>query len=595
VSAFPRWITLAGLLLGATLAPLLAYNQTPSPTLYNQLLAFLGWGLVLLGLGLGLGLGGGQVLRGGWRGDGVSGALLLMALVALVAPGLNGLPWSMALGSLAMLGGAALVLQAGRAVAAGQREAVMTAFCLALVAAGLLSVGVSLVQVFWPALAEGNWIARSGVPGRAVGNMRQPNHLASLLMWACVALVWLHESGWLARRLGDGRRAVLALALLMQLLVLAVVLSASRTGMIGVGLLALWGLLNGVMPRSLGWRFSRAGRWVLMATPLMLALSWELLAVWTQASGQAFGAEARLAEGAGSPSRVAILSNAWALLQRYPLTGTGWGDFNLAWTLTPFPDRPIAFFDHTHNLPMQLLVELGWPLGLSALALLAWGFVQLVLRALRHRGASLRCAAMLVLMIGLHSLLEYPLWYAYFLLPTAFAVGLCLGGVDDVPAAAPAAPAPQRRPVLALAGLAMALAVPAAVWDYQRVVAIYAPPKGSAPLPERMALGQQSWLFAPQADYAVATVLPPGEQALQAARRTGHHLIDVRLMMAWARSLEAVGQEDQARYLVQRLKEFRSKAGDDWLMECHQDLPPGELPPLQCQPPLRDYDYRELR
>ena len=38
--------------------------------------------------------------------------------------------------------------------------------------------------LFWPALADGSWIARSGVPGRAVGNMRQPNHLASLLLWA---------------------------------------------------------------------------------------------------------------------------------------------------------------------------------------------------------------------------------------------------------------------------------------------------------------------------------------------------------------------------------------------------------------------------
>ena len=36
----------------------------------------------------------------------------------------------------------------------------------------------------------------------------------------------------------------------------------------------------------------------------------------------------------------------------------------------------------------------------------------------------------LVLMIGLHSLVEYPLWYAYFLLPTAFAFGLGLFGAS---------------------------------------------------------------------------------------------------------------------------------------------------------------------
>ncbi len=40
---------------------------------------------------------------------------------------------------------------------------------------------------------------------------------------------------------------------------------------------------------------------------------------------------------------------------------------------------------------------------------------------------------MLVLMIGLHSLLEYPLWYAYFLLPTAFAWGYRAGPCRRAP------------------------------------------------------------------------------------------------------------------------------------------------------------------
>ena len=49
----------------------------------------------------------------------------------------------------------------------------------------------------------------------------------------------------------------------------------------------------------------------------------------------------------------------------------------------------------------------------------------------------------MVLMMALHSQLEYPLWYAYFLLPTAFALGLCLGGGAD--AGRIAAPARTRR------------------------------------------------------------------------------------------------------------------------------------------------------
>ena len=84
-------LTLIGLLLGVTLAPLVAYNQTPSATLYNQLLAFAGLGLTVAGLAWS------GSLRAGWRVDGVSLGLLLMTAAALAAPSMNGLPWSMAL------------------------------------------------------------------------------------------------------------------------------------------------------------------------------------------------------------------------------------------------------------------------------------------------------------------------------------------------------------------------------------------------------------------------------------------------------------------------------------------------------------------
>ncbi|MDP0880904.1 Wzy polymerase domain-containing protein, partial [Klebsiella variicola] len=74
---------------------------------------------------------------------------------------------------------------------------------------------------------------------------------------------------------------------------------------------------------------------------------------------------------------------------------------------------------------------------------------------------------MIVLTIGLHSLLEYPLWYAYFLLPTCFALGLGLPAGAEV---RPAGPGPWPwLGALLIAGSAFA------VWDYQRIVVIYAP------------------------------------------------------------------------------------------------------------------------
>jgi len=147
---------------------------------------------------------------------------------------------------------------------------------------------------------------------------------------------------------------------------------------------------------------------------------------------------------------------------------------------------------------------------------------------------------------------------------------------------------------LAPAGALIVIGSAFAVWDYLRVVAIYVPPAGASSLTQRIGEGQRSLFFSTQADYAAATSLATGPEALQATRQTAHNLIDARLMMAWARSLHATGDDDRARYVVQRLREFRNPLGDEWLAECDA-VKPGAPKPFQCEPPKREYNWREMR
>jgi len=574
------------LILAATLPTLLAYSLSPSTTLLNQLLALGLWGSALLTLAQPTRLAGWGLLPRSLPGLLAMAVAVVAALLGVSLTALALLP------ALALLMAGLLVLAGARAGSSGQGLTLGRAFAFGLLLAGLGGALVSLVQVFAPDWTDAAWIARSGIPGRAVGNIRQPNHLASLLLWGCIAAVWLSES-W-----GRERPALRALLpLMLWLLLFCVVLSASRTGMwFGVALLALWGALDAAL--------SRQARLSLLITPVLTYASWQFMHWWSAASGHAFGAEARLAEGAGSPSRVAILKSSWALLQQHPWRGVGWGDFNFAWTLTPFPDRPVAFFDHCHNLVMQVLVEMGWPLGLLMLGGLAW-LLWLALRAAwQARGAMAlqrRCALMVVLMIGLHSMLEYPLWYLYFLLPTAFALGLALAAHDAqdlTPSQQDLTPSAfgtaLRSRLLQLAGALMMAGAAFAGWDYLHIVDIYRSGPRLAPLDERIAQGQRSLLFSASADYAAATVPAPSRATLDAARRTGHNLIDVRLMIAWAQSLHAVGETDKARYLVQRLREFHNTAAEEWLAEC-VNWPDHALPPFQCEPPQGSYRYEDFR
>ena len=442
---------------------------------------------------------------------------------------------------------------------------------------------VALVQVFLPELADGNWIARSGAPGRAVGNMRQPNHLATLLLWSAVAVVPLVESGALART--QARRA--AAVGLMTLAILGVTLSGSRTGLIGIVVLALWGGLDG--------RLSRFSRVLLLATPLMCAASWGLTAMWTSLHNtQAIGAAARLGEGAASAGRFAIWSDALALIRSQPWLGVGFGEFNFAWTLTPSPQRPGEFFDHTHNLPLQLAAELGLPLAALVLGLLGYALWQAWRRtraAPAATGPALRATFVMVLLMALHSQLEYPLWYAHFLLPTALAWGMCLGsgGHDGVSDASDGA-AP-RWPIVA--GVVIALSALVVLADYRRVVVIFSPPAAARPLEERIADGQRSWFFAHHADYAAATTADPASDALAAFKRAPHHLLDTRLMIAWAQALAQSGDVDRARHIAARLREFRSPNADEFFAPCADaSLTPR---PFQCEAPARAYGWRDFR
>ena len=567
-----------GTLLAACILPgLIAFNVPPSPTLFNQAAALGVWGLAMVALVRLCMRSPGMAAR---RSATLQAALLSLTVTALLSSAFGALPWPLGLSAAGLLLATLALALCGAALRPA--PALLAVFFCAWLAAGVCSSAIALAQVFAPQWIDGDWIARSGVAGRAVGNMRQPNHLATLLLWSAVAVIPLVELGPLGRsRL---RRAV-GLAL-MALMVLGITLSGSRTGLVGIAVLALWGALDG--------RLSRFSRGLLVTAPLLCAASWALTAWWASFhEGHAIGAAARIGEGDLSASRFAIWRDTIALIRMQPWLGAGFGEFNFAWSLTPFPQRPTAFFDHTHNLPLQFAVELGLPLAALVLGLLGLALWQAWRRSsavVGEAGAAHRAAFVMVLLMAVHSQLEYPLWYAHFLLPTALMWGLCLGA--GAPAPSPAGGGVTPRWPLAL-GVAMMLAAVLVLVDYRRVVVIFSPPAAAAPLADRITDGQRSWFFAHHADYAAATTADRPADALAAFKRAPHHLLDTRLMIAWAEALAQSGDVDRARHLAARLREFRNPNSVEFFALCADAAV--EPRPFQCEPPQRLYSWRDFR
>ena len=615
------WATAA--CIAVAFPSLLAYNVSPSATFLNQVAAFIGWGAFLV-------LVGAAMAASTWpRSRGALALLASVGLIVLATLGASlwqGAPWPLSLSAVGTMLAAVLVIAAAAAAArAGLARKAFTAFCIALVVAGIASSAIGLIQVFAPALPDGDWIAPASIVGRATGNLRQPNHLSSLLLWSAVAAIWLGEARVIYREIAW---------MLTLLFIEVIVLSASRTGLLGMFALLGWGLLDR--------RLSRSTRIALLLSPLAYLALWEASALLSHQLGLSFGGEERLS-GKGlyvSYSRFAIWKNALSMIAQHPWLGVGFGEFNFAWTLTPFPDRPVAFFDHAHNIALQFGAELGIPLTLVVLGLMGYALREAWLTAEaegREPGARFsrlsgrptdepvpedasteplqpvqRAALVMVLMVGVHSLLEYPLWYAYFLLPAAFAFGLCLERPDERDTAIAAADEGRITRPLVLAAMALIFGATVALWDYARVVIIFSPPAKAASLEQRIADGRHSLFFAHHADYAAATVPEHPGKAIDAFRRAPHFLLDARLMLAWAKALDESGQTDKARYVAARLKEFRNDQADEFFAACDAPdavrpaaaasgasasapAPAASAPPYQCQAPKGAYTYKDFR
>jgi len=109
-------------------------------------------------------------------------------------------------------------------------------------------------------------------------------------------------------------------------------------------------------------------------------------------------------------------------------------------------------FEHSHNLVLDLLLWNGLPVGGLIAAALAWWFIAHIRASRDARVVWLLAATGGVFM---HGMLEFPLEYAYFLIP----VGLVMGAVDNLSPAGGASLRVPRWAVLSFTALLAALFV----------------------------------------------------------------------------------------------------------------------------------------
>jgi O-antigen ligase len=432
-----------------------------------------------------------------------------------------------------MLAGALLLVLLGAGIAAEARLA--TSVQAGWLAAAALTAIVGLSQ-YLGAASGLEALVRVAHPATAYGNLGQANQYATFC-WMGVALVL-----WAPLRLPMAVRTVLVI-----LLAMGSAASASRTGMLEGGLLVALALLW----TGPGWRerlllcgvasIAYAAGVVLLPALLEMRTGVEVpRALWTR-----FG-------GDGCSSRLVLWSNVLHLIAQRPLAGWGWGELDYAHYMTLYEGpRFCEILDNAHNLPLHLAVELGVPAALLIVGgVLAWAWRR---KPWREEDSLRRVAWALLALVGLHSLLEYPLWYGPFQMTAGVALGWLLA--PSVPRA-PASPLPR----LAIAALLLAAAGYAA-WDYARVSQVYRQPEDrfAAWSEDTLDDARRSWLFsgpAAFADLTLATPAPDNAATMYAlAQRTLHYSPEPRVIERLVESATLLGRTDEA---VQHLARYRA-------------------------------------
>lgn len=283
--------------------------------------------------------------------------------------------------------------------------------------AALVSAAIGLAQWLNVDGSLGIYVVQSDAGDRAMGNLGQPNQLATLLLAGMAAFAYVFE-----RKLIDRFVFILGIGFMTGVLIL----TQSRAGMLSVLVVTAYLMWK---KRTVHLRLSgKAVAWwavsFLIGTLALPYLSDALL----------------LSEVRGIRSAEPI-SQRWRMWQQvaYAILQSPWVGYGWNQTPTAHAAGAIAYpgtipYTYAHNFVVDMLAWNGLSLGILLTGVIAYWFFSRI-RAISRPDAVLAMACLLP--IAVHSMLEYPFAYAYFLI----AAGLMVGVVE-------AATVPTRTIVL---------------------------------------------------------------------------------------------------------------------------------------------------
>lgn len=552
-SNFARYLTFVLLCLALTLPYAVVNHTYPIPTFYAEFVALTLY--VLLGAAVLL------LVRSERAADAFGspavalvplafGLLLIVQTFALplAQPSMN---W---LGAGYLLA-AFMVTHAGYGIARArlmQSALVWGAFALQI--GGLFAVFCQVIQLLHLETKVTPLVVAYNVTvdRRPFGNMAQANHLATYIAFAMAGAMYLVQT----RRL-----PVLVWAVLSAIYAGGLALTVSRGPWLQMGVIfvaGLWIALIGCRSEN-GERAegaaARARAWIVPVALVVVFFAMNAFVRWANVHYQldlAQSAAERFQDKSQIAPRLALWRYGFAMFKAHPLLGVGWGDFPVHQFELVRTLGAVEIANNSHDIFLDLLAKTG----LIGCAIVVFGLVAWLVRVVRAQHTAERVfGVMLIGVLVMHALVEYPQQYMFFLLPAMFVFGLL--ETKPLRAVAPRVSFGVYAAIV-LAGIVSLYPV---LRDYNRSEVLY-----YGAHPAQQYADDPSHLFSAWGDYGMATLMPMNAASLSTklyAHQRAIALLPGETVLRRYAVLQALnGDTSAAADTVERLHIFATELHD---------------------------------
>ncbi len=275
----------------------------------------------------------------------------------------------------------------------------------------IASVASALLAILqWLAMTDSisTFVATTDLGDRAMANLGQPNQLGTLLLMGLGALVLMFE-------LFKINSFVVIVGVLV--LTWGVVLTESRTAILSASGMAIFLVFKIYTLRAsstpLRLRVHHVFLWSCVFVSALQALPFINAALLLDSE--------RSVGLLDSNGRVSIWMQTIYAIAEAPLFGYGWNQTPVAQAIGALRYQGDLAFSNAHNLVLDLMAWVGVPLALVITAGLAYWLVTRA-KAAKSTGAVYAMAMLTPVLV--HSALEFPFAYAYFLLTAGLLIGI---------------------------------------------------------------------------------------------------------------------------------------------------------------------------